>query len=313
MAATVALTGATGFVGGHILAALLAAGHQVRALCRRPGALAPRDGLSVVAGDLGDRAGLKTLLEGCELVVHCAGLLQATDRSAFQAVNVLGTAALLEAALARTEAPAFLFLSSMGAREPSLSFYAESKHDAEGLLRSADPRLTWQALRPPAVYGTGDRATLPFFQQSMAGRLFVPAGQENRFSLIHVTDLADAIAYLVTRGLLPGAVNELHDGRAGGYSWAEFADTAATLIGHRVAATGLPRLPLSLFATMHCAWSRLLGRDPMVTPGKINELFHPDWVAREDLLDGVTDWRPRVGLEEGFETALAWYKANGWL
>lgn len=313
MAATVALTGATGFVGGHILTALLAAGHEVRALCRRPEALGPSDGLTVVAGDLGDRGALEALLEQSDLVVHCAGLLQAAARSDFQAVNVGGTAGLLEAVLARTRSPAFLLISSMAAREPRLSFYAESKRDAEALLRVADARLSWQVLRPPAVYGPGDRATLPFFQQSIAGRLFVPAGKKNRFSLIDVEDLAEAVAFLAAQGLLPGAINELHDGRTEGYNWSEFAESAGTLVGRRVATMGLPRLPLSLFATVHCTWSRLLGRKPMVTPGKINELFHPDWVARENLLDRVSDWRPRTGLEEGFEKALAWYKANGWL
>ena len=154
---------------------------------------------------------------------------------------------------------------------------------------------------------------LPVFQQMLQGRILVPAGGANRFSLLHAEDLAGAVLHLIEQGLVAGGVNEIHDARDSGYSWAEFAAATSRLLDRRVVTQGLPRWPLSLFAAIHCTWARALGRPPMLTPGKVKEIYHHDWVAREYLLERATNWQPQIDLEEGFVRTLAWYKAHGWL
>src|SRR5687767_595612 len=150
-----AITGGTGFVGSHLLRTALGAGHRVSALTRRPQSV--RNTLSWVEGDLADRAALARLVEGADAVIHVAGVLNARDRAGFEDGNVAGTLAMLAAATA-AGIRRFVFVSSLAAREPELSMYGGSKARAEALVESSG--LDWSIVRPPAVYGPGDRETL---------------------------------------------------------------------------------------------------------------------------------------------------------
>jgi acyl carrier protein len=233
MTGLIALTGATGFVGAAVLRALLKEGRRVRALSRREGALAPHERLEIVLGDLSSDTALERLLAGTSAVVHVAGLVKAPDRRSFEAVNVEGTRRLVEAAAKQEPVPRFIYLSSLAAREPGLSAYAASKHGGE-LAVAENPALSdWQILRPPAVYGPGDRATRSLFQQFARGRCPVPGRGQGRFSLIYVEDLADAVVALLRHRIPPG-LYELHDGRPGGYDWSDMAAIAARAVGRPV-------------------------------------------------------------------------------
>jgi len=110
-----AITGATGFVGGHLLDAARTAGHQVAALTRRP--QAARDGVKWVEGALDDRASLDRLVAGADAVIHVAGVVNAPDEAGFEAGNVVGTGAVLAAA-ERACTARFVHVSSLAAREP---------------------------------------------------------------------------------------------------------------------------------------------------------------------------------------------------
>ncbi len=151
-APTIAITGATGFVGGHLIRAARERGYELRALTRgwRP----PQDGIDWVEGALDRPEALHKLARGADAVVHIAGLINAPDRAGFAAVNVAGTAAMIDAAR-RAGVRRFVHISSLAAREPSLSDYGWSKAKAERLVAASG--LDWTILRPPAVYGPGDR------------------------------------------------------------------------------------------------------------------------------------------------------------
>src|SRR6202035_5363107 len=144
---------------------------------------------------------------GVDGIVHAAGLIKARDPADFLAVNRDGTARL--AALAPTAR--FLLLSSRAARERGLSPYSASKRAAEdALARRSGP---WLAVRAPAVYGPGDRETLTYFQAAERGIGPSPMGTAARLSLIHVEDLAEALALALDQPL-PSSVHEVDDGRA---------------------------------------------------------------------------------------------------
>jgi uncharacterized protein YbjT (DUF2867 family) len=164
MAAIVALTGASGFLGRTFTKHLLASGWQVRALVRRPAPDLEDMGAIPIAGAMEQRDSLERLVEGADAVVHCAGLLKARHKGEFTAVNVEGTARLAEAAAGCPRPPRFLLLSSLAAREPTISPYAASKRGAEETLARCAGPLEHCSLRPPGVYGPGDRATLPLFR-----------------------------------------------------------------------------------------------------------------------------------------------------
>ncbi|GAB4358238.1 MAG: NAD-dependent epimerase/dehydratase family protein [Kiloniellaceae bacterium] len=307
----VALTGATGFVGGHILHRLAAAGWRVRALTRRPGGLAEASSVTAVPGDLESEAALAELVAGADAVVHCAGLVAARSAAEFHRVNAAGTARLLRAAAA-AGVRRFVLISSLAAREPQLSPYAASKREAEAALRAAGGGLSWQVLRPPVVYGPADRATLPLFRQFARGLVLRPAGG-GRFSMLYVEDLAAAVAALLAAAPPSGLVTELHDAMAAGYGWDDILAVAERQFGRRIRALPVPQPVQRAAAALATLGASVTGRPAILSQGKVNEIAHPDWVCRHALLDDCISWAPAVGLDEGFSRTAAWYKAAGWL
>ena len=180
-----AITGATGFVGGHLLDQALAAGHEVRALTRRP--QNSRDDVTWIEGALDRSDSLDRLAEGTEAVIHVAGVINAPDKAGFEAGNVAGTAAILDAA-EQAGVKRFVHVSSLAAREPGLSLYGASKARSEALVEAA--KLPSVIVRPPAVYGPGDHEMLELFR--MAKRGFVLLPPRGRLAVIHAEDLARA-------------------------------------------------------------------------------------------------------------------------
>jgi nucleoside-diphosphate-sugar epimerase len=310
---TIALTGATGFVGTRLLDSLRGSTTGVRILARNPSAV-DVSGLraSVIAGALDDTVALRQWAEGADAVIHIAGAIAAPDRTAFHDVNAVGTANVAAAAQA-VGVRRFVHVSSMAAREPGLSDYAASKRAGEAALEEAAKAMSWIILRPPAVYGPGDRATLPLLAQLIRRQPLLPGAGDNRTSLIHVDDLARAALAMAMTDQLHGGIFELHDGRAGGYSWHQLAGIAAGLEGHEAQVRYLPRTILAIAARLLQFLSALTGKPAMLSPGKVRELYHPDWVARNNLLDEHSEWRPCVAAPEGFAATLQWYRQNGWL
>ncbi len=159
-----AVTGGTGFVGRRLIDLALERGHQVRALTRRP--QEPREGVEWIEGSLEDRDALERLVTASDAVIHVAGVINAPDAAGFEAGNVTGTLAMLAAATA-AGTQRFIHVSSLAAREPELSQYGASKARSEDLVRSSG--LDWVIVRPPAVYGPGDKETLELFKMAKAG------------------------------------------------------------------------------------------------------------------------------------------------
>ena len=159
-----AVTGGTGFVGSHLIDVALAGGHEVKALTRRE--QPPREGVEWISGDLGSRDALEKLVGDADAVIHVAGTINAPNAAGFEKGNVQGTLAMLAAATAGG-IRRFVHVSSLAAREPKLSLYGASKAKAEELVHSSG--LDWASVRPPAVYGPGDKETLELFRMAKLG------------------------------------------------------------------------------------------------------------------------------------------------
>jgi nucleoside-diphosphate-sugar epimerase len=313
MPGTVAITGATGFIGSHVLRRLAAEGWRTRILTRRPpiSPIFAEVSFEAVVGDLEDERALARLLRGASAVVHCAGLIKATTPAAFHAVNAVATRRLAALAAGQPAPPRFVLLSSLAAREPALSPYASSKREGEAALAEAAGTMPWLAIRPPIVYGPGDRETLPMFRSLARGRLVLPR-PHGRISLIHAEDLGAAIAAAAACPL-SGIVCEVDDGHPGGYSWREFAAIAAGAAGVPFHSVPLPR-PVVAAAGLASEWvSALRGRPAIFGSGKVREMYHPDWVCRPSPLQSQGYWQPRIQMAEGVAGTLAWYRAQGWL
>jgi nucleoside-diphosphate-sugar epimerase len=308
-----AVTGASGFIGRHLVGALAARGWRTRLLLRRapepdawPGVVP-----QVVAGSLGDPAALERLVEGADAVIHTAGLIKAARRAQFFHVNRDGTAALAAAVLRHAPHAHLLHVSSLAAREPRLSDYAASKRAGEqAALDALGTRAT--VLRPPAVYGPGDPETLLFFRLARQRFVPLPGTPSARAAMIHAADLASLMVLLAEQAPR-GAVLTAADARPEGYSWDEVLGTAARAVGNGDARRVSAPLPLLYGIALVGDAGRLLGMSNMLNTQKLRELRHADWSAARDELARPPGWRPRYDLEAGFADAVAWYRGRGWL
>jgi nucleoside-diphosphate-sugar epimerase len=166
----------------------------------------------------------------------------------------------------------------------------------------------WLAVRAPAVYGPGDRETLAYFKMAARGFALQPNRPDARLSLIHVEDLAEALALALDRPL-PSAVHEIDDGQEGGYSHADMAAAAAKALGRPVRALRIGPHLIGAIAILN-------GVRPsaqILTPGKVRELFHPDWTVHDRQMAAALGFAARYDLEQGFRHTIWWYRRRGWL
>ncbi len=313
MANCVALTGATGFIGRRLVNSLLSLGVEVRALCRQPQNAALPAGVTVIEGALEDEASLARLTANAGAVVHCAGLIKAATPEDFDRVNRVGTALLAQASACSVSPPRMILLSSLAARHPQLSEYAASKKRAEEELVRAGGQMHWTVLRPPAVYGPADSETFQLFRALRYGLLPSPAPSRARLSLIYVDDLCEAIVALLSARIESGLTFEVSDACVEGYSWHAIAEASARYLGRKVVPVPVPLNLMRALAYANQSWSRMTGRVPRISPGKVRELFHEDWVCRDNALTRYTEWQPKVDLDEGIRLTLSWYESHGWL
>ncbi len=306
----IAVTGATGFIGATVCRVLHEAGFAVRILVRSlQRAQTLGEGVDeTVEGDLHDRVALGRLVDGAFAVVHCAGVVRGARQTDFDRVNVEGLKNLVAVmSAAQPDGPGrLLSLSSLAAREPSLSFYANSKYRGEQVLASQASALHWLALRPPAVYGPGDRELLPVFRLMSRGIALVPGSLQARFSMIYVDDIAGLVLAWLQQAVPPSGVFTLDDGTPGGYSWQDVAEVVARLCRRPVRVARVPAALLSLPAWVNRTLARTFGYAPMLTPEKLRELRHPDWVCDNRALQQVLDWQPRYRLEAGLMHTASW-------
>lgn len=300
----VALTGATGFVGGAALTKLQEAGWQVRALTRRN--QQSQSGVEWVEGALDRPDSLVELCTGADCVLHIAGVVNAPDPAGFEAGNVTGTANLLVAA-ENAGIKRFVHVSSLSAREPQLSAYGASKARAEELVTASS--FDWTILRPPGVYGPGDTEVLEMFKMAAMGFCLLPP--EGRSSWIHVDDLARLLVSLLPqRDDVAARLLEADDGRAEGWEHRHFARAIGSALDRSIATISAPR-PL-LFAA---AWGDRLvrGANAKLTPDRASYMSHPDWVIDRTKVPPASLWKPKIDTVEGLKTTALWYKAQGWL
>ena len=300
---TIAVTGATGFVGQALLDRALETGLTVKALTRRD--QLPRDGVEWVSGDLESAQALRALIRGAEAVIHVAGVVN--DAARFESGNVLGTLNVIEAAKAEG-VQRFIHVSSLSAREPDLSAYGASKARAEKLIMASG--LDWTIVRPPGIYGPRDVDYFEMFRLARWGVMPVPP-KEGRASIIHVDDLARLLLALVPGGEgVSFQTFEPDDGRKQGWSHYEFARAIGWAIGRRPWVMHLSRASLERAARA----DRFVRRgNARLTPDRVGYMAHPDWVVTHEARPPRSLWQPLVPTREGLKATAEWYRKERWL
>lgn len=298
-----AITGATGFVGTHLADAAVAAGHEVTALTRRE--QPSREQVTWVPGDLHDRAALERLVDGADAVIHVAGVISGHGATAFEKGNVEGTLTMLAAATAGG-VRRFVHVSSLAAREPRLSLYGASKARAEELVHSCG--LDWSIVRPPAVYGPGDRETLELFRMAKLGVMLMPP--KGRVSVIHVHDLARLLLALAEPVAPSTILVEPDDGKAGGWTHREFARALGQAVGTRPAIVSSPGILLRLAARA----DHFIRRDKAkLTVDRAAYFSHRNWVVEPKRACPPDLWQSAIDTLQGLKATAEWYREQGWL
>ncbi len=299
----VAVTGATGFIGHALMNKLVKDGWKVRALTRT--VRSDSESIRWIQGDLDNSIALHHLVDGVAYVIHCAGAVRGNSYNEFAQTNITGTQNLLSALSEQTQSLRFLLISSLAARQPELSWYAKSKYLAEQKVSESIGDRPWAIFRPTAVYGPGDKALKPLFQATRRGILPVVGKTDNRFGLIHVDDLIAAIQlWLVSDSPINGTY-ELDDGTPGGYSYQSLAALAERVWERPVRCITIPSSLIRGISILNLWLSRQFHYSPMLTPGKVNELQHCDWVCNNTpLTHALPAWQPSIRLQESLPQVI---------
>jgi len=321
------VTGGTGFIGYHLLDAMLTRNWRVKSLAR-PTSNIPeeyKDQVEFVIGDLLEPESLQGLMDDVDLIIHMAGLIKATTFASFKSVNTQGTKNILEAAESSTGSdPKFIFLSSMSAAGPSkdktaikeditpqpVSWYGKSKLLAEERVKKSE--LDHIIIRPAAVYGPGDRESLIFFQLAKYHIIPKIGGSKHYLSLIHVRDLVDLILKAVTN---KEAYNQIYNAsdNQNGYSWKKMINTAAQSLATWTLPIYIPRFIVSLAAYISTVWGKISRYSPMFTRDKYREMIQQYWLFSSQKAEEELNFSPQYDLEKGFHETANWYQEKNWL
>jgi nucleoside-diphosphate-sugar epimerase len=299
----IAVTGGTGFVGSHLIDAAIESKHEVVALTRRE--QPEREGLKWISGDLHDRSALERLVDGADAVIHVAGVISGHSAETFQKGNVEGTLAMLAAATAGG-LRRFVHVSSLAAREPNLSLYGASKAEAEALVHGSG--LDWSIVRPPAVYGPGDKETLELFRMAKLGVMLMPP--KGRVSVIHVHDLCRLLLTLAAPEGGSAILVEPDDAKPSGWTHREFAKALGQAVGTKPAIVSSPGIVLRLAARA----DQLLRRNrAKLTVDRAAYFSHRNWVVEPKRAAPESLWQPAIDTMEGLKKTADWYREQGWL
>ncbi len=300
----IAITGATGFVGKALIPHLIKAGHTLSLLVRNPTATSVPDTVRVIQGRLKDDEALHELTQDSNVVLHVAGVVSAAHRSDFMTVNCNGTVALAKAAKTNG-VKRFVYVSSLAAREPGLAAYGESKAAAEQALLALAGDMEICIIRPAAVYGPGDTATLPLLQALLSHIAFIPGKVEAAFAMVHVDDVARALTEAVTG---PCGTFELHDG-SNGHDWPELIAMTRQHYGTPRRVFYIPRTLAMTLGHVGDKIAQLRNVVSFTSSGQIKQIYHLDWRVKGKA------WplKNPIQLQDGLPQTICWYQMRGLL
>ncbi|MBI4822992.1 MAG: NAD-dependent epimerase/dehydratase family protein [Nitrospirae bacterium] len=319
----VLVTGATGFIGSHLVEELLRRDYEVTCLVRKTSNLQWLDGLDITLlyGDCEDRESLFSAVKGQELILHLAGLTKAKKARDFFRINTLGTENLVSVvAQAEPNIRKFVFLSSLAAVGPSrngkpvnedtlpqpVSEYGRSKLQAEEAVLKFKNHLPVTIIRPPAVYGPRDKDLYVFYRMLKKG--IFPYWGMCYYSLIYVDDLVKAITEIGVSTDTYGETYFVSDGNI--YSNVDIANAISQAVGSRPIRLRIPNRFLPIIASIGGILSRKTG---IINIDKIKEICYPRWVCDSSKANMKFGFLPKTKIKEGITWTANWYKIHRWL
>ncbi len=326
MTRSMLITGANGFLGGHLARALVARGDTVRSLVRPGSDHSALAGLehTIVEGDVTRPDTLGPALEGVDTVFHLAGIRRATSRDDFIRVNAGGTQLTCEA-MVKAGARTLVLCGSLAASGPSTAerprveddpfapeeWYGESKAEAERIAFSFGDRLRVTSCRPSRIMGPGDHENLTFFKLVKRGIVLRIGGAERRLSMV---DVDDVVAMLLLQADRPEAIGQAF------FCASEQATTVqammemiADALGLRARTLYLPERVLSAAGALADVISDRTGRKLPLNRKLARQLLAPGWVCSIEKAKRSLGYAPTRSLRESIDRSAKSYVELGWL
>ncbi len=324
------VTGATGFIGKHLIPSLLQRGWNIRCLAR-PTSQLPKefiDKVEWVIGNLEDRSSLINACANVDAVIHLGGAIKARNADTFYIVNVEGTRNLLDALEQSGKSNArFIYISSQAALGPAptpeplteehtprpVSNYGKSKLEAEEIVLEYKTRQRCIILRPSAVYGPGDRESLSLFR--LAGYHINPhiGFNSTYINSIHVQDIVHLIHLSIEGNIASGEIFNANDGTDRGYSTNDVIKCAARSLGTWTMPIYIPKTILKILAVISSGISKISGNASMLNPDKYRELTARYWLFSSQKAQTVLGFTPQYDINTGFQMTADWYREHRWL
>lgn len=322
------VTGGNGFVGSHLVEALLKKGYEVVCLVRNKSDLRFLSGLQVEYryGDITDKNSLIEAAKGIDFVFHVAGITRAKNRAEYFGVNASGTRNLVQACFeTNPDVKRFIYVSSQTAAGPSkdlhpidenakcepINDYGKSKLEGEKEVLNFKDKLPVTIIRPPAVYGPRDKDTLYFFQLINKGIILAFGLKESYLSLIYVKDLARGLILAAESQKSSGQIYFLTDGKT--YAWSEAFGVIRDALGVKAIRLRVPKSLLVTSAFFSEAFTRLLGKTPLLHLGRAKDLCQRFWICDTSKAKADLGFLPGYDLKIGAVKTASWYRENKWL
>lgn len=321
--AGILITGATGFVGSHLVEAIARHGMRARALVRETSRVdALRTfGVERVVGDLTDPASVRRALGDADTVLHLAAATRSLTPAGFLSVNAQGTRAVVDALVDAGGRRRLVYLSSLAAVGPGgrrpvtpadvphpLTAYGASKLAGERIVEE-QAAVAGAILRAPAVYGPGDRDLLAFFRLANSGILPQLGSPDRQLQLVHARDLAEALVAAARSS----ATGVFHVAEPRAYAWRELLDLMAAAVGRRGVRVRVPALAVRMAAAATEAAARIVRRPAIFDRDKARELLAPGWLCETEAARRAFGFEAATPLGEGLRETAGWYRTVGWL
>lgn len=322
------ITGATGFIGSHLAEQLHRKGYTLRCLVRPTSNLRWLRHLPVeyAHGGFFDERSLHEAVKNVDVVYHSAGVVASKTKKGFFEGNQLATRNLLAAAQkANRSLVRFVHISSQAAVGPSppdhpiteetpyhpITTYGISKMEAEKEVQQYDGVIPWTIVRPPAVYGPRDTATLDFFRTASRGIIPLVGFTRKLVSLVHVRDLVNGI---ILAGEKSEGQNQIFFlGSERHYDWEEIGRATLEVLGRKAITVRVPEIVVYPIAGISGFLSLFKTKPSVLNWEKGKDMVQQAWTCDSSKARMFLGYEETISLKEGIRETIAWYRKEGWM